>query len=87
VSAKGTVAIRIPAHDFCKALIKAFGKPIVSTSANISGAAAAPAYEHIADEIKQHVDCIVSEEYDTSTYKQASRLINILPDGTIEYLR
>ena len=37
VASDHTVAIRIPQNDFCKQLIARFGKPIVSTSANISG--------------------------------------------------
>ncbi len=87
VASTGTVAIRIPSHDFCKSLIKSFGKPIVSTSANISGEISPAVFEDISEEIKANVDCIVSKEYDTSEYKQASRLIRILPDGSLEYLR
>ena len=32
-----TLGVRVPQHEFCQALLRKFGKPIVSTSANISG--------------------------------------------------
>ena len=87
VTSVHTVAIRITSHEFCKALISAFGKPIISTSANISGENHPVYFEDIAEEIKNNVDHIVSNEYDTSEYKQPSRLIKILPDNTLDFLR
>ena len=37
VADDGTVGIRIPMSDFCKALVRRLGRPLVSTSANVSG--------------------------------------------------
>ncbi|MDR1459416.1 MAG: L-threonylcarbamoyladenylate synthase, partial [Bacteroidales bacterium] len=37
IAQDGTIAIRIVRNEFCKRLISLFGKPIVSTSANVSG--------------------------------------------------
>ncbi|MBR5812437.1 MAG: threonylcarbamoyl-AMP synthase, partial [Alistipes sp.] len=37
VPEEGTLGVRVPNHDFCYQLLRRFGKPIVSTSANISG--------------------------------------------------
>ncbi|RZK52412.1 MAG: threonylcarbamoyl-AMP synthase [Pedobacter sp.] len=37
INADGTIGIRIVKHDFCEQLLQRFRKPIVSTSANISG--------------------------------------------------
>ena len=37
IHSDGTIGIRIVNDDFCKHLVKRFRKPVVSTSANISG--------------------------------------------------
>ena len=87
INADNTIAIRIPRHPFCQALIKEFGKPIISTSANISGENSPLSFDDISKEIKRKVDFIVDEKYDTSNYKQPSRLIKINKDFSIEYLR
>lgn len=82
-----TVAIRLVKHKFCQQLIKEFGKPIISTSANISGEKTPSQFGQISTEIKEKVDFIVERKYDTSTYHQASRLIKINKDNSVEYLR
>jgi L-threonylcarbamoyladenylate synthase len=82
-----TIAIRITQHIFSKEMISAFGKPVISTSANISGEAHPVYFEEISQEIKNNVDHIVSADQDTSIYKQPSRLIKIMPDNTLDFLR
>lgn len=82
-----TIAIRLVKHPFCQALIHTFGKPIVSTSANVSGEKTPLLFEQISDEIKEQIDFIVEKKYDTSNYKQVSRLIKINKNNTIEYFR
>ena len=37
LAADGTVGVRVPRMDFCQTLLRLFGRPIVSTSANFSG--------------------------------------------------
>ena len=59
VGSDGTIAIRICNEEFCRHLIKRFRKPIVSTSANISGQPTAGIFPQISDEIKNGVDYIV----------------------------
>ncbi|SRR6266498_4522458 len=59
VAKDGTIAIRISKESFCSSLIEDFGKPIVSTSANISGKKAPMTFSEISDEIKKGVDYIV----------------------------
>ena len=56
----GSAAIRIVQDDFCKKIIQAFGKAIVSTSANISGTASPKKFSEISQEIKTNVDYIVN---------------------------
>lgn len=87
VNGDDTIAIRIVHHPFCQAMIKAFGKPVISTSANISGQPAPAAFSDIAPEIMLAVDLVIDERYDTSVYKFPSKLIKILDDNSIQYLR
>ena len=59
VSTDKSVAIRIVNDDFCKAMINLFGKPIVSTSANISGEPTPHVFNEISQQIKASVDYVV----------------------------
>ena len=59
IAKDGSVAIRICKDDFCKHLLKRFRKPIVSTSANISGQPVAALFENISMEIVNGVDYVV----------------------------
>jgi L-threonylcarbamoyladenylate synthase len=59
VSEDGSIGIRIVREDFCRHLIKRFRKPLVSTSANISGHNPPENFAEISDEIKRGVDYIV----------------------------
>jgi L-threonylcarbamoyladenylate synthase len=87
VHENGSIAIRVTTDPFCKALIKRFRKPIVSTSANISGAPAAAIFKDVADAIKQNVDYVVGYRQEDETIAQPSRLIKLADDGNIEVLR
>jgi L-threonylcarbamoyladenylate synthase len=71
----GSIAIRICHDEFCRHLIKRFQKPIVSTSANISGMPAPKNFKEIADEIKNGVDHIVQYRQNDETSSQPSSLI------------
>lgn len=62
IAKDNTIAIRIVKNGFAYSLIKAFGKPIVSTSANISGENTPSYFQEISTDIKQNVDCVVSIE-------------------------
>ena len=55
-----TLAIRIPKNKFCNLLITDFGKPIVSTSANISESKTPSIYSEIEKSILEGVDHIVN---------------------------
>ena len=67
VANDGSIAIRICKDEFCRQLIKRFRKPIVSTSANISGMPAPKIFKEISDEIKNGVDHIVQYRQDDET--------------------
>ena len=87
VNSDNTIAIRIVNHKFCRKLIQLFGKPIISTSANISGDKNPVSFDDISEKIKNEVDFIVDNKYDTSVYKFPSKLIRINADNSLEYLR
>ncbi len=83
----GSIAIRIPRHDFCQELIGTFGKPITSTSANVSGAASPFSYGNIAEPIKEAVDHIVPAKYQNITSPKPSTIVKIGTDGELHIIR
>lgn len=83
----GTIAIRITANEFCKKLIRALGKPIVSTSANIAQQPTPQSFGDIAPEIINQMDHIVPEEYAQSVDYKPSRLIKFLDDYNFTIIR
>lgn len=71
----GSIAIRICNDPFCKHLIKRFRKPLVSTSANISGQPVAKLFLEITKEIKDAVDYIVKYRQDDKTIAAPSSVV------------
>ena len=86
VSDNGSVAIRMPKPCFALDLITAFGKPIVSTSANLSGAPIPATYYEIAGQILAQVDEVVPLNKDNIA-QIPSRVLKVLPDGSVKQLR
>jgi len=88
IAEDGSVGIRIPMNEFCRQLCFRFRKPVVSTSANISGENPPKGFKDIAQEIKDAVDYVVhpSMEEKTSTHK-ASQIIKIGLRGEIQIIR
>lgn len=87
VAADGSIAFRIPKDDFCIQLLKKLGKPIVSTSANISGQTAPASFQEIDLQIKAAVDYIVLHRQKETQKKAASRIIMIGEDGSLKTIR
>jgi L-threonylcarbamoyladenylate synthase len=75
INEDGTIAIRIVKDAFCEYLIKALGKPIVSTSANISGEETAKYFGEISTEIKNNVDYIVEQRQKERGDAAASKIV------------
>ena len=86
VSKDATVAIRIVRHDFCQELLKSFGKPIVSTSANLSGQPTPKSFEEIDPVILKLVDYVVDLPTGNEP-KEPSRIVKIERDDSIVVLR
>lgn len=55
-----TIAIRVPNHPICLALMKGLGHPIIGTSANISGQPAPLTAEEVSQQLRQKVDLIIN---------------------------
>lgn len=86
INQDGSVAIRICKDEFCRHLIKRFQKPIVSTSANLSGEPTPQQFNKIAAPILQGVDYVVKWRQQENTIGNASTLIK-WSNGKIETLR
>lgn len=71
----GSVAIRICNDEFCKHLIKRFRKPVVSTSANLSGEPAPVNFSAINKTIVNSVDYVVQFRQDDLSEARASSII------------
>lgn len=86
ISPDGSIAIRMVKEGFCNQLVHKFNRPIVSTSANISTKLTPQTFQEISTEIKEGVDFIVNQKFDTGT-KKASSIIKIDLSGEIQVLR
>lgn len=82
IAEDGSVAIRIVKDEFCRHLIKRLRKPIVSTSANISGQASPKNFAEVTEEISTAVDHVVKWRQDDSTPALPSQIIKWNNDGT-----
>ena len=87
ISTDGTIAIRITKDAFCKDLIKALGKPLVSTSANVSGEHTALQFDQISHKIKSEVDYVVQHRSGEILSAEPSSIIRIHLDGSMKTLR
>jgi L-threonylcarbamoyladenylate synthase len=81
-----TLAIRVVRDKFCNQLIKKFRKPIVSTSANISGEPSALTFKEISEDILKGVDYVVNLQRDKKSTK-ASSIIKLSGDGMVKIIR
>ena len=87
INKDGTVAIRITHDAFCKHLIKRYKKPIVSTSANVTGYMPPAIFSAISTEIKNGVDYIVQHRQNEVIPAAPSAIIRWNKDGTASVMR
>lgn len=87
INKDGSIAIRIVKDEFCKKLIRSFGKPIVSTSANLSGYPAPSVFNDIDNAIKNGADYIVQHRQDDLTEALPSAIIKLKADGSLIIIR
>jgi len=83
----GSIGIRITTEPFTQQLIQRFRKPVVSTSANISGQKSPQNFNEINDEIKQMMDYIVAYRQEDLSKSNPSGIIKLGVGGQIEIIR
>jgi len=83
----GSIAIRIVKDEFCKQLVTHFGKPIVSTSANISGAETPLLFSKISEDILKSVDYVVNSGHNIIKQMKSSTIIKLSSDGNYMVIR
>ncbi len=83
----GSIGIRVVDHPFCQQLLQRFRKPIISTSANVSGEPSAPTFDDISDSIKEGVDYIVQYGQHDNKAGKPSLIMKLDPSGKFEFLR
>ena len=85
LAADGTIGVRIPKHAFCQELIQHLDRPLVSTSANLSGQPSPANFDQISPQLKQMVDLITDPIYDEQdgTSNKSSRILKVTPTGIL----
>ena len=83
----GSVGIRITREPFSKALCERLRRPIVSTSANISGEPAAKTFRQISEEVLEQADYVCLYRRDDEEEKEPSSIIKLGLHNEIEIIR
>ena len=86
IAEDGSIAFRIPDDDFCYWLLRKFNKPIVSTSANISGEPTPNWFKEISNPILKGVDYVVNLYHD-KIFKNPSSIIKLSNNGEVKVIR
>ena len=86
VANDNTLAIRVVNNAFCDKLIKNLKKPLVSTSANISGQSTPKSFAEISEQILKGVDYIVNLP-DEKSEARPSAIIKLANDGSVTFIR
>ena len=84
---EGTLGVRIPDHEFCRRMLRALGRPVVSTSANISGEATPAGLQEMAQEIINGVDFVVNPRFEGKPTRKASSIIAFAEGGEVKIIR
>ena len=84
---EGTLGVRIPDHEFCRRMLAGLKKPIVSTSANISGDATPVGLQDVAKEIVDGVDFVVNPRFEGKPTRKASSIIAFGEGGEVKIIR
>lgn len=87
IAPDGSIGIRLTDEPFTQQLIQRFRKPVVSTSANISGQKFPQNFYEISEEIKNAVDYIVQYRQGDPSKANPSSIIKLGRGGEIEIIR
>ncbi|MBR5849971.1 MAG: threonylcarbamoyl-AMP synthase [Alistipes sp.] len=87
IPAEGTLGMRVPDHEFCRLLLRRFGRPIVSTSANISGEKSPKGLAEVVREIVDGVDYVVNPRFQGRPTGKPSSIIAFGEGGEVQVIR
>ena len=87
VAEDGSVGIRIPMMEFCRNVCFKLGRPIVSTSANLSGEPTPTRFAEISQAIKEGVDYVVEPWLEQEATGRSSQILKVGLSGEIEIIR
>ena len=87
ISSDGSIGIRITKEEFSKSLCEHFRKPIVSTSANISGMPSPANFSEISEEIRRGVDYIVRYRQEDTSKAAPSHILKLGAGGLVKIIR
>lgn len=82
-----TLGVRVPDHEFCRLLLRRFGRPIVSTSANISGEKSPKGLADVATAIVEGVDYVVNPRFQGRPTGKPSSIIAFGEGGEVQVIR
>jgi len=77
----------LTAGAFCRELVRRLRRPLVSTSANISGEPTPASFAEISEEIKSAVDYVVPKPFGAGASGRSSQIIKLGLDGEVQILR
>ena len=83
----GSVAIRLTREAFSRELCLRFHRPIVSTSANLSGEPSPATFDDISEDIKLAVDYVCTSRRDDRTPARPSSIIKLAANGEVKIIR
>lgn len=83
----GSLAVRVTAHPFTQALCRALRRPIVSTSANRSGAPTPESFRHIDQDLLREVDYVCTTRLDNEGTSRPSTIIKLSESGQVKIIR
>lgn len=87
IAADGSIGMRVTKHEFCRQLIQRMRRPLVSTSANISGQPSPKTFAGVDEDIINGVDYVVDLEQHVLEAKNPSTIMRLEPNGRFEFLR
>ena len=87
IAEDGSCGIRLAKDTFCQQLIQRLGKPIISTSANVSGEETPKDFRSISDTILKGVDFVVNYRQNEATSQKSSNIIKLKNNGEIKIIR
>ena len=87
IAEDGSCGIRLAKDTFCQQLIQRLGKPIISTSANVSGEETPKDFRSISDTILKGVDFVVNYRQNEAKSQKSSNIIKLKNNGEIKIIR